>query len=275
MAVPGLTGFSDTLNNPYVIVPNFSNYTGPTGGSWMNWTVNANTIQAIGPTGSLATAMTFAVGGTGYATLSSTGFIMLNPPPFGDNSNKIATTSWVKTNGGGGISQFNNPTSATYYPVFAQTNVTATLNNVYSSSTVALNPVTNNMTIGTMTVGSGGGAVATNTAVGVSALNTNTTSGVQNTAIGAYALAVNTLGTPNTAVGYQALNTNLTGNNNVAVGDSALKLSPETIMLLLALRRYKRRSQAQVILLLELIVYTVCQLQDNKTPPWGMLQDFQ
>ena len=65
MATLGITGFSDTLNNAYTIVPSFSNYTGPTGGSWMNWTVNANTIRAIGPTGALTTAMNFVVGGTG------------------------------------------------------------------------------------------------------------------------------------------------------------------------------------------------------------------
>jgi hypothetical protein len=90
-----------------------------------------------------------------------------------------------------------------------------------------------------ITVGRGGGAVATNTAVGDSALSSNTTSDgntamgyqtLQNatsgssTAVGAYALRDNVSGSA-VAVGYASLIRNTTGENNTAVGNSALAYS--------------------------------------------------
>jgi hypothetical protein len=88
-----------------------------------------------------------------------------------------------------------------------------------------------------LTVGKGGGAVATNTAVGASALTANTT-GRQIVAIGNGALATNITGIYSTAVGYQALNlsdassndafgratlsSNTTGVFNAAFGRQAL-----------------------------------------------------
>ena len=73
-----------------------------------------------------------------------------------------------------------------------------------------------------ITVGRGGGSVATNTAVGASALNANTT-GSGNTAVGSNALDANTTGVVNTAVGGEALGANTTGSQNTAVGEGALQ----------------------------------------------------
>jgi len=124
---------------------------------------------------------------------------------------------------------------------------------------------TNDASISGLTVGKGGGAIVTNTALGLSALNANTTgagnaafgyqvcqsnttglantaiggqyvgvaspcmnnntTGSFNTALGASALAGNTTASNNTAVGYSAIYTNSTGINNVAVGFEALKLN--------------------------------------------------
>ena len=111
------------------------------------------------------------------------------------------------------------------------------------------------LTVNGITVGKGGGAVATNTANGGDALRSNTTgggntangyhtlksntTGLRNTAIGAYALRnntegsnntangngalfSNTTGVANTAVGYLSLYSNITGTSNTANGDSAL-----------------------------------------------------
>jgi hypothetical protein len=75
-----------------------------------------------------------------------------------------------------------------------------------------------------MTVGRGGGAVSTNTAVGASALAVNTT-GDSNVALGTQALAANTTGYANSATGQLALLTNTTGNLNTATGSSALRLN--------------------------------------------------
>ena len=66
------------------------------------------------------------------------------------------------------------------------------------------NTFTVDQSISGLTVGKGGGAVSTNTAVGASAL------------------AANTTGANNTSLGYQALQTNSTGNYFTAVGSLAL-----------------------------------------------------
>jgi len=88
-----------------------------------------------------------------------------------------------------------------------------------------------------LTVGKGGGSVATNTALGVSALASNSTgyqttavgfqalnanTGNNNTAFGTQALVLNTSGTDNTAVGLAALGSNTTGAYNTSVGELAL-----------------------------------------------------
>ena len=62
-----------------------------------------------------------------------------------------------------------------------------------------------------LTVGRGGGAVSTNTAVGASALAANT-SGAQNIAIGYQTLYLNQTGIYNNAVGLQSLYSNVSGN---------------------------------------------------------------
>jgi hypothetical protein len=71
-----------------------------------------------------------------------------------------------------------------------------------------------------LTVGKGGGNIATNTASGTSALAANTT-GASNTALGYRTLAQNVTGTQNTAVGYDVLDAN-TGHYNTGVGSVAL-----------------------------------------------------
>jgi hypothetical protein len=73
-----------------------------------------------------------------------------------------------------------------------------------------------------VTVGRGGGAVGTNTAVGASALAANTT-GAFNTTVGSQALTTNTTGERNTVIGRQAMFLNTTGGYNVAVGMNAME----------------------------------------------------
>jgi len=99
--------------------------------------------------------------------------------------------------------------------------------------------VTGDATIDGLTVGQGGGNVATNTAVGASALAANTTGnfnaaggyqalilnagGQYNTAFGAVSLAANAGGTDNSAFGTGALNANTSGSYNTGLGRSALQ----------------------------------------------------
>ena len=93
-------------------------------------------------------------------------------------------------------------------------------NGVDGNPTVALDTGTQ-LTIDGLTVGRGGGDIASNTAVGVNALSANTT-GANNTASGASALAANTTGGSNTACGRYALRLNTTGANNTASGYAVL-----------------------------------------------------
>jgi hypothetical protein len=92
-------------------------------------------------------------------------------------------------------------------------------------------------TISGLTVGKGGGSIATNTSLGASALNANTTgtnnigigyvaspnntTGLNNTVVGSQALYTNSTGSYNTAIGMQSLNSNTTDSNNTAVGYAA------------------------------------------------------
>ncbi|HEY9481242.1 MAG TPA: tail fiber domain-containing protein, partial [Candidatus Paceibacterota bacterium] len=66
------------------------------------------------------------------------------------------------------------------------------------------------------------GSVSSNTAIGSYALGLNTVTGGSNTALGSHALYSNTSGSDNIALGDQALYDNLSGNSNIAVGSNAL-----------------------------------------------------
>jgi hypothetical protein len=75
-----------------------------------------------------------------------------------------------------------------------------------------------------LTVGKGGSAVASNTAVGSGALFANT-SGAGNAACGINALSANTSGGGNSAFNQSALLSNTTGNANTAFGNATLPFS--------------------------------------------------
>ena len=79
----------------------------------------------------------------------------------------------------------------------------------------------NDAAISGLTVGKGGGAVASNTALGLGNLQRNTT-GSQNTSGGWNALTYNTTGSTNTAFGYYSFVFNTTGSNQTAYGAGAL-----------------------------------------------------
>ena len=79
----------------------------------------------------------------------------------------------------------------------------------------------NDASIHGLTVGLGGGAVATNTAIGSGALSATAT-GTFNVGVGQVALSAVTSGGNNTAVGRAALNTNTTASDNTAIGFNSL-----------------------------------------------------
>ena len=102
------------------------------------------------------------------------------------------------------------------------------------------NIASNDLTVNGLTVGKGGGAVASNTAVGYQAGYSNTTgtyntylgyqsgsftasgTGGYNSGVGVYALYSNTSGTYNSAFGHDSLANNTTGSYNTALGNYAL-----------------------------------------------------
>ena len=85
---------------------------------------------------------------------------------------------------------------------------------------------TNDASISGLTVGKGAGSSIYNTVVGLSGLSSASNTGLFQTAIGWYALLVNTTGTANTALGAATLYANTTGSNNVAVGSASAGNSP-------------------------------------------------
>jgi len=86
------------------------------------------------------------------------------------------------------------------------------------TSTPSITTITtsSDASISGLTVGKGGGAISTSTAVGVSALNSNTT-GAFNSAFGSGSLQANITASNSTAIGYQSLKSN-TASNSTAVG---------------------------------------------------------
>jgi hypothetical protein len=76
---------------------------------------------------------------------------------------------------------------------------------------------TKDILINSLTIGNGGGAIATNTAIGSGALAVNTT-GFQNIAIGTNSLSLNNTGLSNIAIGHRSLENSIGGGGNVAVG---------------------------------------------------------
>ena len=127
-------------------------------------------------------------------------------------------TVWLPLGGGGLV------------PVGASLNTEVIYNNaglLEGDTGLTFNNATNALTVAGpasvegLTVGKGGGAIASNTAFGVNALSVNTT-GLALTAIGVSAMAAMQSGQSNVAVGASALTANVSGIGNTALGSIAL-----------------------------------------------------
>ena len=103
--------------------------------------------------------------------------------------------------------------------------MTITLNGTTGIDTPAIETdslVIPTQVINGITVGKGNNAVSQNTAVGASALAANTVSGSRNTAVGNASLSSNTDGSYNTGVGQYAIGSNTTGSYNTGYGAFSL-----------------------------------------------------
>ena len=190
----------------------------------------------------------FATGtsGTDFAISSSTATHTFNlPVASASNTGKLSSTDWstfnnkqatisLTTTGSSGAATLVGTTlNIPDYSLALTGYVTlGTTQTITGQKTFSLDILVNNLTIGK---GSGTGTLNTaigqyalfvnttgygNTSVGHNALGYNTT-GFFNAAIGANALLSNTIGTYNNALGTASLYNNTTGSNNTAVGQQA------------------------------------------------------
>jgi hypothetical protein len=120
------------------------------------------------------------------------------------------------TNTGGAVTVTVAGAGGSAFPYTGSARITGSLGVTGSLSVAGSDALINGVTIGR-----GGGSIATNTAIGSQSLASNTT-GTDNTAVGIYTLKSNTSGGTNTAVGISALYTNSTGGNNTALGYGSL-----------------------------------------------------
>jgi len=191
---------------------------------------NLNTVGTITSGVWSGTTIDAAHGGTG-ATTKSAGFDALSPMTTSGDIIYGGTSGNGTRLGKGSDGQLLTLTSGV--PSWANSSSIP-----YTGATGAVNLGAYDLKVNQLTVGRGGGAVGSSTAIGYYALFNNT-SGTDNTAIGYYALlnntfgryntaigngalSYNTSGTDNTALGYRALYQNTTGNYNIAIGNAAL-----------------------------------------------------
>jgi hypothetical protein len=128
----------------------------------------------------------------------------------------LTSTDWTTFNG-----KAPAVTYTTNYVPYGQGTTTPALSSNFQFNGTTLT-LTNDASISGLTVGKGGGSIASNTVVGSLALANSSNTGSQSVAVGAYALNANTTGVYNNAVGWAALYANTTGSNNVALGMQTL-----------------------------------------------------
>jgi hypothetical protein len=185
---------------------------------------NANAVQVIGwkivPATAGGTGLTsFAVGDLIYADTTTT----LAKLPDVATGNALISGG-VSTAPSWGKIGLTTHVSGTLPTTNGGTNLTSfTANGVMyasSSSVLATGSVLTfdgaQLTVNSVTVGRGGGAISSNTAIGTSALGANTT-GNQQVCVGVSAGAALTTQVNNTFVGYQ-VGAAATGNRNIGVG---------------------------------------------------------
>ena len=137
---------------------------------------------------------------------------------YSSSGNTLARTTVLASSNAGSLTNFSSGTQNVFvtYPAEKSVNLDASNNCTLPAALT----VTNGATIQGLTVGKGGGAVASNTALGASALAANTTGGA-NTGIGYLANQVVTTSSYSTALGWWALKTN-DGSYNTALGAGSM-----------------------------------------------------
>jgi hypothetical protein len=178
--------------------------------------ISTDTAQIYEDTGSAWSLIADATGSVVGFVPYSGAVNNLNLGTF-DLTADIGTLNQVKAVGSGGLSfNANSGTQVAVMGAGGGANIT-----LYGGLTGTSANFSNNITVNTLSIGTGSGTGVHNTAFGFNALNVNTT-GADNTAIGYSSLPINTGGSSNVAVGAHTLQSNISGSGNVAIGWSTL-----------------------------------------------------
>jgi hypothetical protein len=168
-------------------------------------------------------------GGTGQSSNFVAGGVVYGSSTTALAVTAIGTTGQALLSNGASAPTWGTPTagaggSTTQVQYNSSGALAGSANMTFNGTTLTL---ANDASIAGLTVGRGGGAIATNTAFGNGALASTTASDSTTTAIGYQALNLQSgAGVAyNTAVGYQSLSSNLTGFYNTSIGALALKLA--------------------------------------------------
>ena len=203
--------------------------------AWGTTGQSAHVINASGAIG-LSTNLGTTPAGSGTTGYGTSGYLMQSggsaaAPTWVAQSTIAAGSATTATNATNiGITD-DTTTATSVYPTWVTT-TTGNLPVKTSSTKLSFNPSTGNLTstvltstndasISGLTVGKGGGSLATSTVVGYQALNAVDTGGY-NTAVGNSALKANTSGSLNAAFGLNALFVNTSGTENTGIGTSSL-----------------------------------------------------
>ena len=222
------TGYNYTLNSYSIPTASYSGYTGPSGGNYILWTVNANTIQA-GPTGATTTIK------NPLSVSGSVGILgALNVTGATTHYGNISVTGSINTSGTGtfgtvGTYSVNNAIingnvtgSILMYPSSHQSYITVTGTNpaqlaigglIGNSGSSGPNNVFLGYNIAYNTLTSG----KENVSIGISTFST-VTSGYQNITVGNGSGGLINTGYQNCMLGYNAGPSITSGNNQILIG---------------------------------------------------------
>jgi hypothetical protein len=184
-------------------------------------TLKPNAIDLSGSTSGTTTLQPSAVAGTTTITLPAATDTLVGKATTDTLTNKTLTSPTLTTPVLGTPSS-GTLTNCTGLPNAGLVNSSVTIGGTAIALGASSSTITNDLSISGLTVGKGGGAVSSNTALGLNALAGSNSGNANNTAVGQSALGNNTSGAYNSAFGLQALANNTTGQNLVSVGRNSL-----------------------------------------------------